>query len=275
MRHDGDDAYLVVAADKGTAKFSDVANAISAQYGFWLGDAFASGGSAGYDHKDMAITARGGWESVRRHFREFGRDTQTQHFTAAGIGDMSGDVFGNAMLLSPHIRLVAAFDHRHIFLDPAPEGAHSFAERKRLFGLATSSWEDYDKRLLSKGGAIHSRQSKSIPLSAEARGLLGIDASAAPPNEVIRAILRMPVDLLWNGGIGTYVKATDETHAEIGDRANDSVRVNGAELRCRVVGEGGNLGFSQRGRIEYAAAGGRINTDFIDNSAGVNCRTSR
>jgi glutamate dehydrogenase len=271
VRHDGDDAYLVVAADKGTAKFSDVANSISAQYGFWLGDAFASGGSAGYDHKDMGITARGGWESVRRHFREFGRDTQTQHFTAAGIGDMSGDVFGNAMLLSPHIRLVAAFDHRHIFIDPAPEGAHSFAERTRLFGLATSSWEDYDRRLLSRGGAVHSRQSKSIPLSAEARGLLGIDASAAPPNEVIRAILRLPVDLLWNGGIGTYVKATDESHAEIGDRANDAVRVNGAELRCRVVGEGGNLGLSQRGRIEYAAAGGRINTDFIDNSAGVNC----
>ncbi len=271
VRHDSDDAYLVVAADKGTAKFSDVANAISAEYGFWLGDAFASGGSAGYDHKDMGITARGGWESVRRHFREFGRDTQSQHFTVAGIGDMSGDVFGNAMLLSPHIRLVAAFDHRHIFIDPAPDGAHSFAERKRLFGLARSSWEDYDRRLLSKGGGIHSRQGKSVPLSAEARGLLGIEANAAPPNDVIRAILRMPVDLLWNGGIGTYVKAADESHAEIGDRANDAVRVNGSELRCRVVGEGGNLGFSQRGRIEYAVAGGRINTDFIDNSGGVNC----
>ncbi|HWN07344.1 MAG TPA: NAD-glutamate dehydrogenase [Steroidobacteraceae bacterium] len=271
VRHDGDDAYLVVAADKGTAKFSDVANRISAEYGFWLGDAFASGGSAGYDHKGMGITARGGWESVRRHFREFGRDTQSQHFTVAGIGDMSGDVFGNAMLLSPHIRLLAAFDHRHIFIDPAPDGAHSFAERKRLFGLARSSWEDYDRRLLSKGGGVHSRQGKSVPLSAEARGLLGLDASAAPPNDVIRAILRMPVDLLWNGGIGTYVKSADESHAEIGDRANDAVRVNGSELRCRVVGEGGNLGFSQRGRIEYAAAGGRINTDFIDNSAGVNC----
>jgi glutamate dehydrogenase len=271
VRYDGDDPYLVVAADKGTAKFSDVANAISQDYGFWLGDAFASGGSAGYDHKEMGITARGGWESVRRHFREFGRDTQTQHFTVAGIGDMSGDVFGNAMLLSPHIRLVAAFDHRHIFLDPTPDGARSFAERKRVFELPRSSWEDYDKRCLSKGGGVHSRQSKSIALSPEARAMLQLEASAATPVEVIRAILRMPVDLLWNGGIGTYVKSADETNAEIGDRANDALRVNGAELRCRVVGEGGNLGFSQRGRIEFAAAGGRINTDFIDNSAGVNC----
>jgi glutamate dehydrogenase len=271
VRHDGDDPYLVVAADKGTAKFSDVANAISEQYGFWLGDAFASGGSAGYDHKGMGITARGGWESVRRHFREFGRDTQSQHFTVAGIGDMSGDVFGNAMLLSPHIRLLAAFDHRHIFLDPAPDGAHSFTERKRVFDLPRSSWEDYDRRLLSKGGGVHSRQGKSLALSPEARAMLAIDAAAASPNDVIRAILKMPVDLLWNGGIGTYVKAQDESHAEIGDRANDAVRVNGSELRCRVVGEGGNLGVSQRGRIEYAAAGGRINTDFIDNSAGVNC----
>ncbi|MGH8243331.1 MAG: NAD-glutamate dehydrogenase, partial [Steroidobacteraceae bacterium] len=271
VRHDGDDPYLVVAADKGTSKFSDVANAISEEYGFWLGDAFASGGSAGYDHKEMGITARGGWESVRRHFREFGRDTQTQHFTVAGIGDMSGDVFGNAMLLSPHIRLVAAFDHRHIFIDPSPDGARSFAERKRLFQLPRSSWDDYDKRLISKGGGVHSRQSKTIPLSSEARALLGIEATSAPPNDVIRAILKLPVDLLWNGGIGTYVKSADETNAEIGDRANDAVRVDGAELRCRVVGEGGNLGFSQRGRIEYAAAGGRINTDFIDNSAGVNC----
>jgi len=271
VRHDGDDAYLVVAADKGTAKFSDVANAISEEYGFWLGDAFASGGSAGYDHKGMGITARGGWESVRRHFREFGRNTQTQHFTVAGIGDMSGDVFGNAMLLSPHIRLLAAFDHRHIFLDPAPDGAHSFAERKRLFELPRSSWDDYDRKLISRGGGVHSRQSKSIALSSEARGMLGINAPAATPVEVIRAILKMPVDLLWNGGIGTYVRASDETNAEIGDRANDAVRIDGRELRCRVVGEGGNLGLSQRGRIEYAAAGGRINTDFIDNSAGVNC----
>jgi glutamate dehydrogenase len=271
VRHDRDDAYLVVAADKGTAKFSDVANAISEEYGFWLGDAFASGGSAGYDHKEMAITARGGWESVRRHFREIGLDTQAQDFTVAGIGDMSGDVFGNAMLLSPHIRLLAAFDHRHIFLDPAPDADASFAERRRMFALPRSSWEDYDARRISRGGGVHSRQQKSVPLSAEARALLGIDLPAAAPNDVIRAILRLPVDLLWNGGIGTYVKSADETHAEIGDRANDAVRVNGAELRCRVVGEGGNLGFSQRGRIEYALAGGRINTDFIDNSAGVNC----
>jgi glutamate dehydrogenase len=271
VRHDGDDAYLVVAADKGTARFSDVANAISEEYGFWLGDAFASGGSAGYDHKDMGITARGGWESVRRHFRELGLDTQAQDFTVAGIGDMSGDVFGNGMLLSPHIRLVAAFDHRHVFLDPAPDAASGFAERKRMFALPRSSWEDYDARLISKGGGVHSRQQKSIPLSAEARALLGIEAHAAAPNDVIRAILRLPVDLLWNGGIGTYVKSADETHAEIGDRANDAVRVDGAQLRCRVVGEGGNLGLSQRGRIEYALAGGRLNTDFIDNSAGVNC----
>ena len=271
VRHDGDDAYLVVAADKGTAKFSDVANAISEEYGFWLGDAFASGGSAGYDHKEMGITARGGWESVRRHFRELGLDTQSQDFTVAGVGDMSGDVFGNAMLLSKHIRLLAAFDHRHIFIDPSPDAAASFAERRRMFALPRSSWEDYDLRRLSKGGGVHSRQQKAVPLSPEARTLLGIDLPAAAPNDVIRAILRLPVDLLWNGGIGTYVKSADETHAEIGDRANDAVRVNGAELRCRVVGEGGNLGVSQRGRIEYAIAGGRINTDFIDNSAGVNC----
>ncbi len=271
VRHDGDDPYLVVAADKGTAKFSDVANAISQEYRFWLDDAFASGGSAGYDHKEMGITARGGWESVRRHFRELGLDTQEQDFTVAGIGDMSGDVFGNAMLLSPHIRLLAAFDHRHIFLDPSPDAARSFAERRRLYGLSRSSWEDYDRRLLSRGGGVHSRQGKSIPLAPEVREMLGIDAAAAAPNEVIRAILRMPVDLLWNGGIGTYVKSADESHADIGDRANDAVRVNGAELRCRVVGEGGNLGLSQRGRIEYALAGGCINTDFIDNSAGVNC----
>jgi glutamate dehydrogenase len=271
VRHDGDDAYLVVAADKGTAKFSDVANAISEEYGFWLGDAFASGGSAGYDHKDMGITARGAWESVRRHFRELGRDTQAQDFTVAGIGDMSGDVFGNGMLLSNHIRLLAAFDHRHIFIDPSPDAAASFAERKRVYALPRSSWEDFDARLISKGGGVHSRQQKTVPLSPEARALLGIEAQSPAPNDVIRAILKLQVDLLWNGGIGTYVKSADETHAEIGDRANDAVRVDGAQLRCRVVGEGGNLGLSQRGRIEYALAGGRINTDFIDNSAGVNC----
>jgi glutamate dehydrogenase len=225
----------------------------------------------GYDHKGMGITAKGGWESVKRHFRELGIDVQNTAFTVAGIGDMSGDVFGNGMLRSPHIRLLAAFNHQHVFIDPDPDAAVSFAERKRLFALPRSSWDDYDKRLISKGGGVHSRQSKSIPLTAEARGMLGIESAAATPVEVIRAILRMPVDLLWNGGIGTYVKSADETNAEIGDRANDAVRVNGGELRCRVVGEGGNLGFSQRGRIEYAAAGGRINTDFIDNSAGVNC----
>jgi glutamate dehydrogenase len=270
-RHDPDDAYLVVAADKGTAKFSDVANAISDQYGFWLGDAFASGGSAGYDHKGMAITARGGWESVRRHFRELGLDIQAQDFTVAGIGDMSGDVFGNAMLLSPHIRLLAAFDHRHIFLDPAPDATTSFTERRRMFRMPRSSWEDYDAKLLSKGGGVHSRLDKSIALPPEARTMLGISTASATPTEIMRAILRMPVDLLWNGGIGTYVKSVDESHGEVGDRANDALRINGSELRCRVVGEGGNLGVSQRGRIEFALAGGRINTDFIDNSAGVNC----
>ena len=271
VRRDGDDPYLVVAADKGTATFSDVANGISAEYGFWLDDAFASGGSAGYDHKKMAITARGGWESVRRHFRELNVDIQSQDFTVAGIGDMSGDVFGNAMLLSPHIRLLAAFNHQHIFLDPSPDVARSFAERRRLFELPRSGWDDYNAKLLSKGGGVHSRQSKAIALSAEARAMLGIQSASASPVEIIRAILKMPIDLLWNGGIGTYVKAGEETHAEIGDRANDAVRVNGIELRCRVIGEGGNLGCSQRGRIEYALAGGRINTDFIDNSGGVNC----
>jgi glutamate dehydrogenase len=271
VRCDGDDSYLVVAADKGTATFSDVANSISAEYGFWMGDAFASGGSAGYDHKKMAITARGGWESVRRHFREIGVDIQCQDFTVAGIGDMSGDVFGNAMLLSRHIRLQAVFNHQHILLDPSPDAARSFVERQRLFRLPRQSWEDYDTKLLSKGGGVHSRQSKSIALSHEARAMLGLEASSATPVEIIRAILKLPVDLLWNGGIGTYVKSSEETHAEIGDRSNDAVRIDGRELRCRVVGEGGNLGLSQRGRIEYAAAGGRINTDFIDNSGGVNC----
>ncbi|MBV8495663.1 MAG: NAD-glutamate dehydrogenase, partial [Gammaproteobacteria bacterium] len=270
VRRDGDDPYLVVAADKGTATFSDIANAISAEYGFWLGDAFASGGSAGYDHKKMGITARGAWECVKRHFREIGIDTQKTDFTVTGIGDMSGDVFGNGMLLSRHIRLQAAFDHRHLFLDPDPDPEVSFAERARLFALPRSSWDDYDRRKLSRGGGIFARTVKSIALSAECRALLGLEAPSAAPNEVIRAILRMPVDLLWNGGIGTYVKASEERNAEVGDRTNDGLRVNGCELRARVVGEGGNLGFSQRGRIEYALAKGRLNTDFIDNSAGVN-----
>ncbi|HYB65041.1 MAG TPA: NAD-glutamate dehydrogenase [Steroidobacteraceae bacterium] len=270
VRRDGDDPYLVVAADKGTATFSDIANGISADYGFWLGDAFASGGSAGYDHKKMGITARGAWECVKRHFREMGIDTQKTDFTVAGIGDMSGDVFGNGMLLSRHIRLQAAFDHRHIFLDPDPDPIPAFAERARLFALPRSSWDDYDRKKLSRGGGVFPRTLKSIALPAEARALLGLESASAAPNEIIRAILALPVDLLWNGGIGTYVKASDERNAEVGDRTNDAVRVNGRELRAKVVGEGGNLGLSQRGRVEYGLKGGRLNTDFIDNSAGVN-----
>ncbi len=271
VRRDGDDPYLVVAADKGTATFSDIANQLSAEYGFWLGDAFASGGSAGYDHKKMAITARGGWECVKRHFREMGIDTQARDFTVAGIGDMAGDVFGNGLLRSRHIRLLAAFNHQHIFLDPEPDARASFRERARLFDLPRSSWEDYDRKLIAKGGGVFSRQLKSITLSAEAQRMLAHPTSAATPQEIIRAILRMPVDLLWNGGIGTYVKAAGETNADIGDRANDAVRVNGSEVAAKVIGEGGNLGLSQRGRVEYALKGGRLNTDFIDNSAGVNC----
>ena len=268
-RHDLDDPYLVVAADKGTATFSDYANAISKEYGFWLDDAFASGGSAGYDHKAMGITARGAWESVKRHFREMGLDTQTTDFTVAGIGDMSGDVFGNGMLLSRHIKLVVAFDHRHIFLDPAPDPEQSFKERERMFKLPRSSWADYTATLISAGGGIHPRSAKSIAITPEVRQVLGISATALTPTELVNAILKAPVDLLYNGGIGTYVKATGETHAEVGDRANDALRVDGRELRCRAFVEGGNLGCTQLGRIEYALAGGRINTDAIDNSAGV------
>ncbi|MBO4120239.1 NAD-glutamate dehydrogenase [Cupriavidus gilardii] len=271
VRHDDDDPYLVVAADKGTASFSDYANAISAEYGFWLADAFASGGSVGYDHKKMAITARGAWESVKRHFRELGIDIQSTDFTVVGIGDMSGDVFGNGMLLSPHIRLLAAFDHRHIFLDPDPDPAASLEERRRLFALPRSSWADYDASKISAGGGVHPRSAKTIALTPQVRAALGIEAAALTPAELIQAILTAPVDLLYNGGIGTYVKATDETHQQVGDRANDAVRVNGAALRCKVVGEGGNLGFTQLGRIEFARAGGRIHTDAIDNSAGVDC----
>ncbi len=269
VRLDGDDPYLVVAADKGTAAFSDIANGISADYSFWLHDAFASGGSAGYDHKKMGITARGAWEAVRRHFREMGVETQSQEFTVVGIGDMSGDVFGNGMLLSETIRLAAAFNHQHIFLDPNPDAAAGFAERERLFALPRSSWEDYDERLISAGGGIWPRSAKVIPLSAEVRGMLGVTEESLSPPQLIRAILRMDCDLLWNGGIGTYVKAGTESHTEVGDRSNDAVRVNAGELGCRVVGEGGNLGLTQRARIEFALAGGRINTDFIDNSAGV------
>ncbi|HLK71627.1 MAG TPA: NAD-glutamate dehydrogenase domain-containing protein, partial [Steroidobacteraceae bacterium] len=269
-RLDGEDPYLVVAADKGTASFSDIANAIAAEYGFWLGDAFASGGSAGYDHKKMGITARGAWECVKRHFRELGRDIQRESFSVAGIGDMSGDVFGNGMLQSRRIRLVAAFDHRHVFIDPDPDPRTSYTERARLYRLARSSWGDYQRRLLSKGGAIYERSAKEVSLSAEAQALLDLPQRRIAPAELIRAILRMRVDLLWNGGIGTYVKASSERHGEVGDRANDATRVDGREVRALVVGEGGNLGFSQRGRIEYAAHGGRLNADFIDNSAGVN-----
>jgi len=271
VRHDGDDPYLVVAADKGTATFSDLANAVAEEYQFWLGDAFASGGSAGYDHKAMGITARGAWESVKRHFRDLGVDTQTEEFTVVGIGDMSGDVFGNGMLLSEHIRLVAAFDHRHIFIDPTPDAAASFAERSRLFGLPRSSWGDYDPDLISPGGGVFRRTVKAIPISEPMRRALGIvdGSESMEPNHLIKAILQAPVDLLWNGGIGTYVKAQSETHAEVGDKANDAVRINGGELRVLVVGEGGNLGLTQAGRIEAAHAGARLNTDAIDNSAGV------
>jgi glutamate dehydrogenase len=270
-RRDGDDPYLVVAADKGTATFSDIANGISAEYGFWLGDAFASGGSQGYDHKKMGITAKGAWESVKRHFREIGLDTQSRDFTVVGVGDMSGDVFGNGMLLSPHIRLVAAFDHRHVFLDPDPDPAVSLKERERLFALPRSSWADYDAGLISKGGGVFERKAKSIPLSPEVKARLGLKADKLAPAELVKALLRAPVDLLWFGGIGTYVKATDETNPDVGDRANDALRVNGSEIRAKVVGEGANLGFTQRARIEYALKGGRLNADFIDNAGGVNC----
>ncbi|ORV29219.1 NAD-glutamate dehydrogenase [Mycolicibacterium conceptionense] len=271
VRRDGEDAYLVVAADKGTATFSDIANEVAKSYGFWLGDAFASGGSIGYDHKAMGITAKGAWESVKRHFREMGVDTQTQDFTVVGVGDMSGDVFGNGMLLSKHIRLVAAFDHRHIFVDPNPDPAVSWVERKRLFELPRSSWEDYDATLISEGGGVFSRQQKSIPISPQARTALGIDSGIEEltPPALMKAILKAPVDLLWNGGIGTYVKA--ETEADVGDRANDQIRVNGNEVRAKVIGEGGNLGVTSLGRIEFDLAGGRINTDALDNSAGVDC----
>src|SRR5271157_3450516 len=271
VRHDADDPYLVVAADKGTATFSDIANGVSKEYGFWLDDAFASGGSVGYDHKKMGITARGAWESVKRHFRKLGVNTQTTDFTVVGIGDMSGDVFGNGMLLSRHIKLLGAFDHRHVFLDPNPDPEASFMERERLFNLPRSSWADYDHNLISKGGGIYSRSAKSVTLNPEVNDLLGVDADTLTPTDLIRALLKAPVDLLYNGGIGSYVKATHQTHIDVGDRANDAIRVNGRELRCKVVAEGGNLGLTQLGRIEYALNGGKINTDAIDNSAGVDC----
>jgi glutamate dehydrogenase len=270
VRHDKDDAYLVVAADKGTATFSDIANAISQEYGFWLGDAFASGGSEGYDHKKMAITARGAWECVKRHFREIGMDIQTQNFSVCGVGDMAGDVFGNGMLQSPCIRLLAAFNHQHIFIDPQPDPKRSFAERVRMFKMPRSSWEDYSRSAISKGGGVYSRSAKNLALSREAQTLLELPAQVTP-NEVIKAILKAHVDLLWNGGIGTYVKASSESHSDVGDRSNDAVRIDARDLNCKVIGEGGNLGLSQLGRIEFARRGGRLNTDFIDNSAGVNC----
>ncbi|MBW0106268.1 NAD-glutamate dehydrogenase, partial [Pseudonocardia sp. KRD291] len=279
VRHDGDDSYLVVAADKGTATFSDLANEIAGEYGFWLGDAFASGGSVGYDHKAMGITAKGAWESVKRHFAELGTDTQARDFTVVGVGDMSGDVFGNGMLLSPHIRLVAAFDHRHVFVDPDPDAARGFAERRRLFELPRSTWDDYDRSAISAGGGVWPRTAKSVPVGPEIRAALGLDDTVArlSPPELIRAILLAPADLLWNGGIGTYVKASTESNADAGDKANDAIRVDGSALRVKVVGEGGNLGLTQRGRIEFARSGGpdggggRINTDAVDNSAGVDC----
>ena len=269
--HDAPDPYLVVAADKGTATFSDTANAISLAHGFWLGDAFASGGRVGYDHKAMAITAKGAWISVRRHFRELGVDVQTAPVSVVGVGDMSGDVFGNGLLLSDSVRLLAAFDHRHIFLDPAPDAAVAIAERRRLFALPRSSWDDYDRSLISAGGGVFPRSQKSIPLSAGVRAALGIAAATLSPSELIVAILRAKVDLLWFGGIGTYVKAASESNAEVGDRANDANRINGAVVGAKVIGEGANLGLTQAGRIEFAALGGRLNTDFIDNSAGVDC----
>jgi glutamate dehydrogenase len=268
---DSSDPYLVVAADKGTATFSDIANGISQQYNFWLGDAFASGGSVGYDHKKMGITAKGAWISVMRHFKEFGRDTQSQDFTCIGIGDLSGDVFGNGMLLSNHTKLVGAFNHLHIFLDPQPDPKKSFIERQRMFNLPRSTWLDYDKSLISKGGGIFERSAKSIKISPEIKEILAITDDELSPTDLIKAMLKAPVDLLWNGGIGTYVKSKEESHQDVGDKANDLLRINGCELRCKVVGEGGNLGFTQKGRIEYAKNSGRINTDAMDNSAGVDC----
>ncbi|GGI88617.1 NAD-glutamate dehydrogenase [Shewanella gelidii] len=271
VRHDEDDAYLVVAADKGTATFSDVANEIAEEYGFWLGDAFASGGSNGYDHKKMGITARGAWESVRRHFREVGIDCQSTDFTCLAIGDMAGDVFGNGMLLSKHTRLVAAFNHMHIFIDPNPDAATTYVERLRLFELPRSSWEDYNEKLISEGGGIFKRSAKSIQLSPEMQEMLGSQKSTMTPNELLKELLQMQVDLIWNGGIGTYVKASSESHSEVGDRANDALRVNGCEVKAKIIGEGGNLGCTQLGRIEYTAQGGRMNTDFVDNVGGVDC----
>ena len=271
VRYDEDDPYLVVAADKGTATFSDIANGIAAEYGFWLGDAFASGGSVGYDHKKMGITARGAWESVKYNFQTLGMDIQNKDFTVVGIGDMAGDVFGNGMLLSPYIKLLAAFNHMHIFIDPSPDRLKSFAERQRLFNLPRSSWADYNSQLISSGGGVYPRSAKSIQLSSQVKSLLDIDTDRLSPDELIRMLLMAPVDLLWNGGIGTYVKADDELNMDVGDKANDMLRINSSQLNCRVIGEGGNLGFTQRARIDFAQKQGRINADWIDNSGGVDC----
>jgi glutamate dehydrogenase len=271
VRYDADDPYLVVAADKGTATFSDIANSIAVERGFWLGDAFASGGSNGYDHKKMGITAKGAFEAVKRHFYELEHDMKSTPFSVIGVGDMSGDVFGNGMLLSTQIKLVAAFDHRHIFLDPAPDPAISFEERARLFALPRSSWDDYDKQLLSAGGGVFPRSARTIELSHQIRTVLDIEETQLTPEELMNRILRAPVDLFYNGGIGTYIKASSETHLQVKDRANDNIRVDGNQLRCKIVAEGGNLGATQAGRIEYALAGGHIFTDAIDNSAGVDC----
>jgi glutamate dehydrogenase len=271
VRRDGDDPYLVVAADKGTATFSDYANGLSVRHGFWLDDAFASGGSAGYDHKKMGITAKGGWESVKRHFREAGKDIQSQDTTVVGVGDMSGDVFGNALLLSRHLRLLGAFDHRHIFVDPSPDAATSFLERERMFALPRSSWADYDARQISKGGGVFDRRAKSIPVSAEMRTTFGLLKDQVTPAELMRAILTADAELMWFGGIGTFVKSSRETHADVGDRANDALRIDATELRVKVIGEGANLALTQRGRIEAGLRGTRLNTDAIDNSGGVDC----
>jgi len=271
VRKDHDDTYLVVAADKGTASFSDIANEIANEYGFWLGDAFASGGSIGYDHKKMGITAKGAWISVQRSFRELGVNIQKIDFSVIGIGDMSGDVFGNGMLLSEHICLLAAFNHSHIFIDPNPDASQSFRERERLFKLERSNWSDYDQSLISKGGGIFSRDAKSIVITEEMKLRFDIEQSKLSPNELISALLKASVDLLWNGGIGTYVKSAQESHGDTGDKANDGLRINGCDVRARVIGEGGNLGVTQLGRIEYALTGGVSYTDFIDNSAGVDC----
>ena len=266
---DGEDTYLVVAADRGTATFSDLANDISVRHGFWLGDAFASGGSRGYDHKAMGITARGAWVVARQHFRQLAIDPEAEEVRVIGVGDMSGDVFGNGMLRSRTIRLIAAFDHRHIFVDPDPDPARSFAERARLFATPGSSWQDYDRAVLSPGGGVWSRATKQVALSSEARQVLGVSAEVLTPPELVSAILTASADMLWLGGIGTFVKAAGETHADVGDRANDAVRVDADQVRARVVVEGGNLGFTQRARIVYSRRGGKINADFIDNAAGV------